>query len=373
MNNQYPISSKLDHIPDHVVALSDYERLAVDFIPSPVFEYIHSGAADEITLHNNRTAFDRIQLYNRVLADVSKASTHTQLFGQAFRHPVLLAPVAHQGLVHADGELASAQGASATDSGLVASTLSTFSLEAIAQQQDQAKWFQLYFQPQREKTLQLVRRAESAGYSALVVTVDVPINGLRNRTQRAGFNLPEGLGSGNFPPAENSTPIELTGDESVVFQGIMQQAPGWDDLQWLRDNSQLPILLKGVSHPLDAQRAIACGMDGLVVSNHGGRGLDSVPASIDALRAIRQCIGDQPTVVLDSGIRRGSDVFKALALGANAVMVGRPQLYALAVAGALGVAHMLKLLRDELEVTMALTGCDSITAINSSAIFTPHH
>ena len=363
----YPISPKLNHIPADIVSLADYEKLAKDFMPEPVYEYINSGCADEITLRNNRSALDRIRLYSRVLADFKQATTATRLLGQSVRHPILLAPVAHQCLVHNDGELASAQAAEAMETGIVTSTLSSHPLEAIAGQTNQLKWFQLYFQPTRQQTLELVQRAESAGYSALVVTVDVPVNGLRNRIQRSGFQLP--------PEAQNihgqaQATVELTPDQSIVFQGIMSEAPQWQDISWLRQQTQLPIIIKGISHPQDATKAIEAGANGIAVSNHGGRSLDCLPASIELLPAIRRAVGPDTTLLLDGGLRRGSDIFKALALGADAVMIGRPQVYALAIAGALGVAHMLKMLRDELEITMALCGCSTLADITPDCLFT---
>jgi isopentenyl diphosphate isomerase/L-lactate dehydrogenase-like FMN-dependent dehydrogenase len=362
----------LDHIPKDIAAVHDYERLAKDFIPHAAYEYIAGGSGDELTLESNRTSFDRLNLYNRVLQDVSQGSTKLSLLGSNFRHPILLAPVAHQKLVHSEGELASAAAANAMNAGFVASTLSSVSLEDIAREAGSNKWFQLYFQESREFTLSLVRRAEAAGYTALVVTVDAPINGLRNRAQRAEFSLPAGVQEVNLldnPPVTQRT---LTENQSIIFQGIMADALRWDDITWLKQQTKLPIVIKGILHPSDAEQVVAIGLDGIIVSNHGGRALDGVPARIDALPEIRRVVGEQFPLLLDSGIRRGSDVFKAIALGANAVLVGRPQMYALAVAGALGVAHMLRLLCEELEMTMALTGCPTLADISVSNLYPVH-
>ncbi|GHA00329.1 alpha-hydroxy-acid oxidizing enzyme [Arenicella chitinivorans] len=366
MSSNYPIYPKLSAIPNDLLTLNDYAEMAVQFMPPEVFEYVDSGAGEELTLHGNHAVFEDYQVYNRVLTDLTHAHTYTKLLGQTFRHPILLAPVAHQGLVHEQAELATAQGADAVDAGLVLSTLATANLEAVAEQTASPKWFQLYFQTDRADTLALVRRAEDAGYTALVVTVDVPINGLRYRVQRAGFTLPLTAQDLDQTAAK---PIELSADDSVIFQGMMRTAPQWRDLDWLRRQTSLPILLKGVSHPDDAQRALDSGLQGVVVSNHGGRGLDRVPASLALLPAIRNTLGDDATVLLDGGIRSGADVFISLALGADAVLIGRPQIYALAIAGALGVAHMLKLLRNEFELTMALTGCAGIEDITPSSLF----
>lgn len=367
----YPIHDKLTQLPPELVALEDYQRLAPDFIPEPIYTYIRSGGADEHTLKRNSDAFSKLSLYNRVLVDFEQANTHTHLLGERFRHPILLAPVAHQGLVHHDAELATAQAADALEAGFVCSTLASKPIESIAANTTAPKWFQLYFQSSRTRTLALVERAQACGYSALVVTVDVPINGLRNHIQRSGFQLPENA-QDISATNEHQTPIELNAEQSIIFQGLMSEAPKWQDIEWLKQNTQLPIVLKGISHPQDAQRALSIGVAGFVVSNHGGRSLDTLPATLDMLPAIRQAVGDSTPVLLDGGIRRGTDIFKALALGADAVMVGRPQMYALAVAGALGVAHMLKLLRDELEVTMALCGCQTLSDINEHCLFKPN-
>ncbi|NIB38742.1 alpha-hydroxy-acid oxidizing protein [Pseudomaricurvus alkylphenolicus] len=364
----YPIHRKINTIPSDLVSLDDYERLAIDFMPSPVYEYIRSGGGDETTLKQNRSAFSKISLYGRILVDFEQATTKTELLGQKFRHPVLLAPVAHQGLVHCEGEIATSEAAHAMETGLITSTLASKELEHIAEKTDSPKWFQLYFQSNRAETLALVRRAETAGYSALIVTLDVPINGLRNHIQRSGFQLPANLQSIQ-PSSRNLPPKELTPEQSIIFQGIMSEAPGWQDIHWLQEQTQLPLVIKGITHPQDARMAIDAGVKGIVVSNHGGRGLDSLPATIELLPIIRKAVGDDFTLLLDGGIRRGTDVFKALALGADAVLVGRPQVYALAIAGALGVAHMLKVLRHELEVTMALCGCPTLADINSDCLF----
>lgn len=369
MEEQPKTREKLTQIPSYIASVNDYERLAKDFISHPNYEYIAGGSANEVTLKNNQTAFDTIGLYSRVLQDVSQGSTRLNILGESFRHPILLAPVAHQRLVHPEGELASAQAAEAMEAGFIASTLSSFRLEEIANKTNDKKWFQLYFQESREFTLSLVKRAEKAGYTALVVTIDVPINGLRNRAQRANFVLPDHVHEANL--VENPQPDQrsLEPDQSMIFQGIMADAPRWQHVKWLQQQTGLPIIIKGILHPDDAKRVSDMGFAGLIVSNHGGRALDGVPATINALPDIRRVVGEEFPVLLDSGVRRGADIFKAIALGANAVLIGRPQIYSLAVAGALGVAHMLRLLREELEVTMALTGCATLQDINSNCLY----
>lgn len=361
MTAQSYLYPKLPQLPADLISLGDYERLAKDFMPAAFFEHIASGVADELTLRRNRSAFDALGLKQRPLGDFSRANTLTRLLGQTLPHPILLAPVAYQKLVHADGELASAEAAEALGAGMLVSTLSSQPLEQIADRLSGPKWFQLYWQPTRSASLALVKRAEHAGYQAIVVTVDVPVSGLRNRAQRAGFQLPPEVTAVNLDAI--SAPPSLACGQSRILHGAMALAPTWADIAWLQQHCALPVLLKGITDADTAIKAKAMGIAGLIVSNHGGRSLDGLPASIEALPAIRAAVGSEYPLLLDSGVRRGSDVFKALALGADAVLIGRPILYGLAIAGALGVAHVLKLLLDELEMTMALAGCPCLDQI----------
>ncbi|MBR9910728.1 MAG: alpha-hydroxy-acid oxidizing protein [Gammaproteobacteria bacterium] len=362
--------AKLTHIPPELVCVEDYERLAAQFVPESVLAYFSGGSADEHGLVRNRQRFTARQLYSRVLADVSQGNTRCRLLGQELEHPLVLAPLAYQGLVHPQGELDTARGAEAVDACMAVSTLSSYRLEDIAAHSSAPQWFQLYWQERRADTLSLLRRAERAGYSALLLTVDVPVQALRNRQQRSGFQLPA-QAAANLSEFASPATVELAPGASRVFQGIMAQAPSWQDIAWLRQQTDLPLLLKGVTHPDDAVRARELGCAGVVVSNHGGRALDSLPASIDVLAAVRMAVGAEFPLLLDGGVRSGEDVFKALALGADAVMVGRPQVFALAVAGALGVAHMLRSLREELEVTMSLCGCANLAAIGPQSLVNP--
>ena len=359
----------LQNIPADIVCLDDYQRYAKEFLAHDIYEYITAGTADEQTLNRNRAAFSNIELKPRLLRDFSIATTQTSLLGHQLAHPFLLAPLGYQQLCHASGELATAMAADAMNTAMVVSTLATASLEDIAAQTHAPKWFQLYFQPQREDSAALIARAEAAGYSAIVVTVDAPLSGLRNRAQRAGFELPPEIQAVNISPVHNAPVPKLKGQNPILKQ-LMALAPQWQDLAWLKQQTQLPIIIKGVINPDDAVQLVDIGMDGIIVSNHGGRCLDGLPASIDALPAIRRAVGDDFPILLDSGIRRGSDIIKAIALGANAVLIGRPQAFSLAVAGALGVAHMLRLLKEELEITMALCGCPHIADINRDCLFT---
>jgi isopentenyl diphosphate isomerase/L-lactate dehydrogenase-like FMN-dependent dehydrogenase len=280
---------------------------------------------------------------------------------------VLLAPVSHHALVHPDGEIATARAADAQETGMIVSTLSSVPLERVAAELRRNRWFQLYFQSDWRATASLVTRATDAGYGAIVVTVDAPVSGMRNRAERAGFRLPPEVRSANLEFGEPAPP-PLAPGASRVFQGAMAHAPTWDDVRRLRTHTRLPLLLKGIMHPDDARRARDVGVDGIVVSNHGGRALDEAPAPLEVLTSIRAAVGPTVMLLVDGGIRRGGDVFVALALGADAVLIGRPQLYALAVDGAIGVARMLRLIRDELELTMALAGCPTVADIDVSCL-----
>lgn len=351
----------LSAIPGHLVAACDYEKAARQHLDDNAWAYLQGGAADELTLHANQAAFHEFSLLPRVLQDVRGGHTRCSLFGETLPHPLLLAPVAYQRLFHAEGELATALGAGVMGATMLVSTLASTSLEGIAQQAPGPLWFQLYWQGGRQKSLDLVRRAEAAGYRALVLTVDAPLAGIRNREQRAGFALPPQVAAVNLDGVPEMP--GLPAGASPVFDGMMGLAPNWSDIAWLLAQTRLPVLLKGVLHPADARRAVDCGVHGLVVSNHGGRVLDTTPAALQVLPLMRAALGSEFPLLLDGGVRRGTDVFKAIALGASAVLMGRPYIHALATAGALGVAHLIKLVREELEVCMALCGCPDLASI----------
>ena len=350
--------------PD-IVNLAGHEAHARQHLDDNAWAYFSGGAADEITLRANRTAWSDLSLWPRVLRPLAGGHTRVNLLGRTLEHPILLAPIAFQRLAHPDGELAMAYAAAALGAGLVLSTQASVSLEAVAQAvlPDRGRgplWFQLYLQHDRGFTQALVQRAEAAGYEALVLTVDAPTSGVRDRERRAGFRLPPGVGPVNLAGLQAPTAAELRPGQSALFDGLLHQAPTWDDIAWLQSITRLPVLLKGVLHPADARQAVAAGAAGLIVSNHGGRTLDTAPATASALPRVVQAVGGAVPVVVDGGIRRGTDVLKAMALGASAVLVGRPAIWGLANAGAAGVAHVLRLLRDELEIAMALTGCATL-------------
>lgn len=343
-------------IPIGVVNLADYERLAERNLDPNAWAYFSGGAGDEITLRWNCEAFDRTALLSRVLKGGTAPDTRVELLGQAFAHPILVAPVAYQQLAHPEGERATAIAAAAQESGLVLSTLSSIALENVARAAGRRRWFQLYLQRERRYTLDLVRRAEAAAYEALVVTVDAPINGLRNREHRVGFQLPPGVAAANL----SDYPSQVPPPDARPIEFFMTIAPTWSDIAWLAANTHLPLLLKGILSGEDADLAFKHGARGVIVSNHGGRTFDTAPATFDVLAEIVDRVAGRGPVLIDGGIRRGTDVLKCIALGASAVLVGRPVAYGLAVAGPLGVSHVLRLLRDELEIAMALTGCASL-------------
>ena len=356
-------------IPAGVVAPGDYEPLAQERLSAAAFAYYSGGAADETTLRWNREAFERVRLAPRVLGDFTGGGTQLNLFGQSFAHPILVAPTAHHGLAVPEAEIATVVGAGGAKAGMVASTESDMTLEEIARAGRTPLWFQLYIQHDRGFTADLIRRAEDAGYAALVMTVDAPVHSLRNREQRAGYRGPKLSEHANLRGLYTRHVAEAALGESLMFRGFLDVAARWDDVAWLRTRTRLPILLKGIMTAEDAETALAHGVDGLIVSNHGGRVLDTVPASLDALPAVVRQVAGRVPVLMDGGIRRGTDVLKALALGAQAVLVGRPCLYGLAVAGPAGVAHVLHLLRCEFEVAMVLTGCRTLADIGPQVIW----
>jgi 4-hydroxymandelate oxidase len=352
-------------IPPGLVTLADHELHARTQLDDNAWAYFSGGAADEISLRANRSAWDALPLWPRVLRPLAGGHTRVPLLGRTLAHPILLAPVAFQRLAHPDGELAMAYAAAALGAGVVLSTQASVSLESVAQAvlPDPGRgplWFQLYLQPDRGFTQALVQRAEAAGYEALVLTVDAPTSGVRDRERRAGFRLPPGVGPVNLAGLQALASPPLSPDQSALFDGLLHHAPTWDDIAWLQSITRLPVLLKGVLHPADARQAVSVGAAGLIVSNHGGRTLDTAPATATALPRVVKAVRGEVPVLVDGGIRRGTDVLKAMALGASAVLVGRPAVWGLANAGAAGVAHVLRLLRDELEVAMALTGCATL-------------
>ena len=362
------------HIPAHAVNLNDYAREAQACLPEATWAYLSGGAADELTLQANAQAWSNWQLHPRVLRPLQGAHLRTTLLARPLAHPILLAPVAAHKLAHPDGEMGVAYAAAAQEAGLILRTQASTRLEDVSQAYlgeagHGPLWMQLYLQADRGATLALVQRAEAAAYEALVVTVDAPVHGARDRERRAQFQMPAGLQVNLASPTRPSTRSPTTPSTSPPhaaspWDALMAQAPSWDDIAWLQTQTRLPIVLKGVLHEDDARQARALGVQGLIVSNHGGRSLDTAVSTAWALPRIADAVGGELCVLVDGGIRRGTDVLKALALGAQAVLIGRPYVYALATAGALGVAHVLRLLQDELAMAMALCGCPTVQDIH---------
>lgn len=368
MDRSEKILAPLNHIPIEAVCAQDYEWLAPNFIPQDKLAYISGGSGQDVTLQRNVKVFSDYSITPRVLRDVSNGTTQTTILGQQLKHPIFLAPVAYQSLAHSQAEIATAYAAESTDSCMVASTLSSVPLEQIAECAGPERWFQLYFQHSEEDTQALINRAIKAGYKAIVVTIDAAVQVPSMRAIRAGFQLPGDIVAANIAHQQPQVESKANRGQNPIFGSYMQNAPSKEQLQELIKQSPVPVIIKGVLHPDDATELKTMGAAGIIVSNHGGRTLDGAPASLTALPTIRSAVGDEFPVFLDSGIRSGADIFKAIALGADAVLIGRLQVYALSVAGALGVAHMLKLLREELELTMAMAGCSNIDEIKKTEL-----
>ena len=352
-------------IPPHVLSLADYAAAAERVVPAPVWAWLEGASGTGTARRREVASFARHAILPRVLADLAGGSTATSLLGQMLAHPVLLAPVGYQRLVHPQGEVATAAGA--LDTVMAVSAMSSCAVEEIAGQAAGPLWFQLYVQPERADTLALIRRAEAAGCRALLVTLDTPVQPAPLAALKAGFAIPQGIEAVHLAGFAAPAPAP-TAWYNPALGPLAAAAPRWEDAAWLREQTDLPLIAKGVAHPEDGARLLALGWQGVALSTHGGRALDEAPPPLALLPAMRRALGPGATILLDGSIRSGGDVFKALALGADAVMVGRPQLHALAVAGSLGVAHMLKLLREELELAMVLAGTPRIADISPDAL-----
>jgi 4-hydroxymandelate oxidase len=351
--------------------VSEYEGLAESRLDHKAWDYMRGGSDDEVTLRANREAFARIQLRPRVLVDVSHCDLSTTVLGTPVGMPILIAPMGYQCLATPEGECATARAAGAAKSLMVASTMATRTLEETAAVATGPLWFQLYVYKDRSISEQLVRRAEAAGYRALVLTVDLPRIGRRERDIRNGFGLPPHLRAANFvADGSHEMPETEPGTSGLAAHTAahFDESLTWEAVAWLKGVTRLPVLLKGILTAEDAALAVQHGADGLIVSNHGGRQLDSVLASIEALPAVSEAVAGRVEVYVDGGIRRGTDVLKALALGARAVLLGRPVLWGLAVAGEEGAQDVLELLRVELELALALAGRPTLATIDRSVV-----
>jgi 4-hydroxymandelate oxidase len=351
------LSSPADISP---ASLAEYEILAQQRLTHPAWEYINSGSADENTVRWNVEALTRMRLKPSVMVDVSKIDTRLHLFGHEMPHPIMVAPTSSHFLAHGQGEIATARGAGAAGAVMVASTLSNCGMEEIIRAATQPVWFQLYADDDRAKTKNLIQRAESLGCRALCITTDLPWIYARNREAHIVGQVPQlPFPNINFTGGPASTGLKTWGYRNL----------SWTDVEWVQSFCRLPVLLKGILNPDDADRAAKAGVSGIIVSNHGGRSLDTLPASIDALPAVVEKIAGRIPVLMDGGIRRGTDVLKAMANGAAAVLLGRPILYGLGIGGAEGVRRVIEILRTEFEAAMALTGRTSIAAIDRSLLW----
>ena len=338
------------------VNVLEFEPLARQRLPREVWEYISQGAADELTLRRNREAFDAIRLRPRGLVDVSRIDTRLELFGQKLDFPILLAPVAGQGRMHTRAEPEAARGATAAGATFVISTFASSRVDEIARAAQRRAWFQLYVQRDRGVTKDMVQRAEAAGCTALCITVDGPVVPMRDREKRLGIR----------PPYSGAS---RGGRVSPLYADAIDSTVTWETVAWIRSFAKTPVLIKGITAPDDARRAAADGLAGVIVSNHGGRNLDTMPATIEALPAIVEAAGNRTAVLLDGGVRRGTDVLKAIALGARAVLIGRPYIWGLVVDGAAGVQRVVDILRDELETAMGLCGATSLDKIRRQLLW----
>jgi len=352
------------------INLFEFERLAKSRLTPMAYDYYAAGAMDEITLHANRRAYDEIFLRSRVLVGVGNTHTQTSLLGCGMTMPVLIAPSAFHGLATPLAERATAAAAARAGVVYVMSTMANTRMEDVAAATTGPRWFQLYVFKDRGITRSLVERAEASGFTALELTVDTPKVGRREADERNGFSLPEGLEALNLK-ASHLSEVKGGGEGSglaAYFANLIDDNLTWADVEWLRSITKLPILIKGIGRGDDAQQAIAAGAAAIIVSNHGGRQLDTARPTIRALPEVVRAVAGRVPVVCDGGIRRGTDIIKALALGAAAVQIGRPVLWGLAVAGEEGAGQVLELLRAELELAMKLCGCRTLADITGDLI-----
>ena len=358
-------------------SFEEWEARAKAALPETAYWYIAGASGGGDTMRSNRAAFERVKLRHRVLNDVSTREISTEILGLRIPAPFLLAPIGVQGIMHPDGERVPARAARATGVPFVLSTVSSVTIEEIAAiMGDSPRWFQLYPARSREVASSMVSRAEAAGYSAIVVTLDTPVLGWREQDLRLGY-LPflEGKGIANYlsdPVFRSSlakSPEEDPRAAIMQFRGVFTNPGfGWNAVDWLRSQTKLPILLKGLVHPDDARKAIDHGIDGVVVSNHGGRQLDGGIGTLDALPSMVEVVDGKIPLLIDSGVRRGADVIKALAIGAKGVLIGRPYAYAMASHGDEGVLHLIRSMMAEIDLQLALCGLTSIDAVNSSLL-----
>lgn len=347
------------------ISLADAEAAARALLPRMIYDYIAGGAEDEATVRANRAAFARYALRPRVLTDVSRLSAATEVLGSRLATPVIVAPHALHHMYHPDGERGTYRAATRAGSLMTASSAGSVPLEEVAAAAHGPRWFQLYCFRERAVAATLVQAAAAAGYTALVLTADVQVLGRRERDMRNAMTLPDGVRMRNFERRFGDLPDDTA---HAHLSNVANPALTWDDLAWMRSLSGLPVIVKGILTAADAALAVAHGAAAVWVSNHGGRQLDGAIASLDALPEVVAAVGGRVPVILDGGVRRGTDVLKALALGANLVAAGRPVLYGLAAGGEAGAYAVLAMLAHELRVAMALCGVPSLTAVGPSLL-----
>ena len=375
--------------------IHDLQRLAKKRLPASVYGFIAGGVEDDRTLARNRAALDRVRLKPRGLVDVSQRSQEVTLFGHRFASPFGIAPMGIAGIARFEADLALARAAARMNVPYVLSNMSTVPMEKVAASCDSVKWLQVYMPNDRERAARFVKRAADAGYQALMVTIDVPVGANRENNLRNGFTLPLRLGpkivvdgllhprwlaevlartliAGGVPHLENSAMFDRPSFLASVNPNIRSSGEriDWDFMRWLREQWRRPLLIKGVLHPADALEAIACGLEGIVVSNHGGRQLDGAVSPIDVLAQISAAAAGRLTLVVDSGFRRGIDILKAFALGADCVLCGRPALFGAAVGGEQGVLHALNILKSEVDRDLALMGCTAMASLSPDSVET---
>lgn len=356
------VLSSIQDQPIDSLNIFELEQVAKERLPQIAYDYYRSGAWDEVTLKSNREAYEKFKIHYKILVDVQKRDLSTTIFGQKVACPILIAPTAFHKLAHPDGELATARAAVQSNTIMTLSSLSNTTIEEVSAATNRTFWFQLYINKDREFTRNLVARAEAAGAKALVVTVDTPVWGRRERDIRNGFHLPPGLSAINLVPSDKDAVAKGQSGAGLgqSFGWMLDPTLQWKDMEWLASITKLPILIKGVCRPDDAVKAKSHGVKGIIVSNHGGRQMDSAPATIEVLAPIVDAVGNDLPILLDGGIRRGTDAMKALAMGAKAVLVGRPVLWGLAAGGQQGVEKALSILKEELDHAMALSGCRNL-------------
>jgi len=352
------------------INLFEYERLAKARMTQMAFDYYASGAMDGITVQANHEAFNEILLRNRVLCGVGNRDTSTTVLGHHVSMPLLIAPSAFHCLAHPVGERGTAAAAAAAGVIYVMSTMSTTKMEEVAQLSTGPRWFQLYIYKDRGVTRSLVERAEAAGFTALELTADVPVLGQREADVRNHFHLPDGLTAANLVDPQLGHVPDMPGESGFAAYVARLQDGNltWNDVEWLRSQTRLPVLVKGIGRGDDAKRAIDCGAAGIIVSNHGGRQLDTARPTIHALPEVVEAVAGRVEILMDGGIRRGTDILKALALGARAVQVGRPVLWGLAADGEAGARHVLELLHTEFDLALAMCGCHNVAEVTQDLI-----